>query len=338
MKTILVTGSAGFIGFHLSKSLLNQGFNVLGIDSMNDYYDVSLKKSRNKILLESSSYQFEQINISDIRRLEELVSKNSISSIVNLAAQAGVQYSIQNPHAYIESNILGFLNILEVSKKSNIEHLVYASSSSVYGMNSKIPFSEDHNVDHPLSLYAASKKSNELMAHVYSYMHNLPTTGLRFFTVYGPWGRPDMALFKFTKAAHLGKSIQVNNFGNHARDFTFIDDIVAGIEKVLASPPKKDSNEGISPSSSSCPWRILNIGRGQQVQLMDFIGIIENYYGIKIKKKMMPLQIGDVPETFSDTSKLEHRYGYKPNIEVEKGVIKFLDWYNEFYQIKLPIK
>lgn len=338
MKTILVTGSAGFIGFHLSKSLLNQGFNVLGVDSMNDYYDVSLKKSRNKILLESNSYQFEQIDISDLNRLKEFVSKKSINSIVNLAAQAGVQYSIQNPHAYIESNILGFLNILEVSKELNIEHLVYASSSSVYGMNSKIPFSEDHNVDHPLSLYAASKKSNELMAHVYSYMHNLPTTGLRFFTVYGPWGRPDMALFKFTKAAHLGKSIQVNNFGNHARDFTFIDDIVAGIERVLASPPTKDINEGISPSSSSCPWRILNIGRGQQVQLMDFIAIIESYYGISIKKQMMPLQTGDVPETFSDTSKLEHSYGYKPKIEVEKGVIKFLDWYNEFYQVKLPIK
>lgn len=338
MKTVLITGSAGFIGFHLSKSLLNQGFNVLGIDNMNDYYDVSLKESRNKILLESSSYQFEQIDISDQKKLKEFVAKNNINSIVNLAAQAGVQYSIQNPHAYIESNILGFLNILEVSKESNIEHLVYASSSSVYGMNSKIPFSEDHNVDHPLSLYAASKKSNELMAHVYSYMHDLPTTGLRFFTVYGPWGRPDMALFKFTKAAHLGKPIQVNNFGNHARDFTFIDDIVAGIEKVLASPPIKDINEGISPSSSSSPWRILNIGRGQQVQLMDFIAIIENYYGISIKKEMMPLQTGDVPETFSDTSKLERSYGYKPKIEVEKGVIKFLDWYNDFYHVKLPIK
>ncbi len=338
MKTILVTGSAGFIGFHLSKSLLNKGFNVLGIDNMNNYYDISLKKSRNKILLESSSYKFKQIDISDLNNLKELVAKNSINSIVHLAAQAGVQYSIQNPHAYIESNILGFLNILEVSKELNIEHLVYASSSSVYGMNSKIPFSEDHNVDHPLSLYAASKKSNELMAHVYSYMHNLPTTGLRFFTVYGPWGRPDMALFKFTKAAHLGKSIQVNNFGNHARDFTFIDDIVAGIEKVLASPPKEDLNENISPSSSSCPWRILNIGRGQQVQLMDFIGIIEKYYGITIKKEMLPLQTGDVPQTFSDTSKLKNSYDYNPKIEVEKGVIKFLDWYNEFYQVKLPIK
>tara|TARA_B100001093_G_scaffold519713_1_gene610017 strand:- start:5165 stop:6181 length:1017 start_codon:yes stop_codon:yes gene_type:complete len=337
MKSILVTGSAGFIGFHLSKSLLNKGHKVVGVDNLNNYYDISLKQSRNKILLESDSYKFKQINLSDLSSLKKFAAENKISVIVNLAAQAGVQYSITNPHEYIESNILGFLNILEISKDLEVEHLVYASSSSVYGMNKVIPFSEEHNVDHPISLYAASKKSNELMAHVYSYMHNLPTTGLRFFTVYGPWGRPDMALFKFAKAAHLGRTIKVNNYGNHARDFTYIDDIISGIEKVMTSPPEKLSNATISPSSSSTPWRILNIGRGQQIQLMDFIAIIEKYYGIEIKKEMLPLQMGDVPETFCDTTKLQDNYGYEPKVEVEQGVIKFLDWYNDFYDVKFPL-
>lgn len=337
MKSILVTGSAGFIGFHLSKSLLSKGHRVVGVDNLNNYYDTSLKQSRNKILLESDSYKFKQINLSDLPSLKKFAAENEISVIVNLAAQAGVQYSITNPHEYIESNILGFLNILEISKDLEVEHLVYASSSSVYGMNKVIPFSEEHNVDHPISLYAASKKSNELMAHVYSYMHNLPTSGLRFFTVYGPWGRPDMALFKFAKAAHLGRTIKVNNYGNHARDFTYIDDIISGIEKVLTSPPEKSPSAPISPASSSTPWRILNIGRGQQIQLMDFIAIIEKYYGIEIKKEMLPLQMGDVPETFCDTTKLQDNYGYEPKVEVEQGVIKFLDWYNDFYDVKFPL-
>ena len=338
MKSILVTGSAGFIGFHLSKSLLNQGYRVIGLDNLNDYYDVSLKKSRNDILLHNDLYSFEQIDLSNLDALRKYAKDQKVDTIVNLAAQAGVQYSITNPHTYIESNILGFLNILELSKELQIKHLVYASSSSVYGMNTEIPFSEDHRVDHPISLYAATKKSNELMAHVYSYMHNIPTTGLRFFTVYGPWGRPDMALFKFAKAAHSGTSIQVNNFGNHARDFTYIDDIISGIERVLAKPPVQSIDNMISSSSSSAPWKILNIGRGQQVQLMDFIEIIENYYGVKIKKEMLPLQVGDVPETSSDTAKLQDDYGYLPKTSIEEGVTNFLDWYNDFYQITLPLK
>ena len=338
MKSILVTGSAGFIGFHLSRSLLKQGFKVAGIDNLNDYYDVSLKESRNEILLKFDSYSFAKIDLSDLDGLKKYAEDHQISVIVNLAAQAGVQYSVTNPHAYIESNILGFLNILEISKDLSIEHLVYASSSSVYGMNKEIPFSENHSVDHPISLYAASKKSNELMAHVYSYMHNLPTTGLRFFTVYGPWGRPDMALFKFAKAAHSGLPIQVNNFGNHARDFTYIDDIISGIEHVLALPPFRSDKNVISPATSTAPWKVLNIGRGEQVQLMDFIEIIEKYYGVTIEKEMLPLQVGDVPETFSETSKLKDYYAYSPKTSVEEGVINFLDWYNDFYQIELPPK
>ena len=334
MKSILVTGSSGFIGYHFSQLLLDKGFNVIGIDNLNNYYSVELKKARNKQLLDNSNYNFYNIDISDKQALSEFTSKNKIHSIVNLAAQAGVQYSIENPGAYIDSNIQGFGNILEVSKDLDIEHLVYASSSSVYGMNSIIPFEESQNVDHPISLYAATKKSNELMAHAYSYIHGLPSTGLRFFTVYGPWGRPDMALFKFAKAITNNEPIQLNNNGKHARDFTYIDDIVNGIYQVLLKPPLKNNNK-VSPHSSIAPWKILNIGRGEKVELMSFIRIIENYFQKDLKTILAPLQIGDVENTFCDTTILQSDYGYKPTVSVEEGVNKFLDWYVNFYNIDL---
>ena len=333
MKKILVTGSAGFIGFHLSKYLLEKGFYVFGIDNLNDYYSIDLKNARNNQLLKFENYFFESIDISNKYALMEFALNHEINSIVNLAAQAGVQYSIENPSVYIDSNIQGFANILDASKELSIDHLVYASSSSVYGMNSEIPFKESQNVDHPISLYAATKKSNELMAHSYSYIHSIPTTGLRFFTVYGPWGRPDMALFKFTQAMTNNEPIQINNNGKHARDFTYIDDIVHGVYKVLIKPPKKDSSN-ISPSSSSAPWKILNIGRGEKIELMAFIEIIEKYFNKEFKKVFAPLQLGDVETTFCDTSILQSEYQYKPTVSVEEGVKKFLDWYVNFYKIE----
>ena len=335
MNTVMVTGSAGFIGFHFSKYLLENNFKVIGVDNLNNYYDVSLKQSRNNQLLKNKNYCFEKIDISNMKDLNTLSSRYKIDSIVNLAAQAGVQYSIKNPQAYIESNILGFNNILEIAKDIKVKHLVYASSSSVYGMNKSIPFQESQNVDHPISLYAATKKSNELMAHAYSYIYDLPTTGLRFFTVYGPWGRPDMALFKFTEAMTKNKSIQLNNNGNHARDFTYIDDIVNGIFSVLKKPPIKDPNAMISPSSSSIPWKVLNIGRGQKIELMSFIEIIEKYFNRDLQKSLVPLQVGDVENTFCDTSILESQYGYSPKVNVEEGVKKFLDWYVTYYNIDM---
>ena len=300
-------------------------------------YDVSLKHSRNDQLLKNKNYFFHKIDISNMKDLNALSSQYKINSIVNLAAQAGVQYSIKNPQTYIESNILGFNNILEMAKDIQVEHLVYASSSSVYGMNKSIPFKESQNVDHPISLYAATKKSNELMAHAYSYIYGLPTTGLRFFTVYGPWGRPDMALFKFTEAMTNNNSIQLNNNGNHARDFTYIDDIVNGIFSVLQQPPNKDPNAIISPSSSSTPWKVLNIGRGQKVELMSFIEIIEKYFNRDFQKLLVPLQVGDVENTFCDTAILESQYGYSPKVNVEEGVINFLDWYIAYYNIDMSL-
>jgi UDP-glucuronate 4-epimerase len=335
MKKILVTGSAGFIGFHLCQALLQKNFIVLGVDNLNDYYDVSLKESRNIILHKFPNYQFLKIDISNQEILDEIFLLNDIDAIVNLAAQAGVQYSIENPRAYIDSNIIGFANILEIAKELKVQHLVYASSSSVYGLNAKSPFKESDNVDHPLSLYAATKKSNELMAHSYSYIHNIPTTGLRFFTVYGPWGRPDMALFKFAKAITTDTPIQLNNYGNHARDFTFIDDIVSGICNVLIRPPVQNTDIEILPSNSSAPWKILNIGRGQQVPLMSFIEIIEEYFQKELKKNLVPLQVGDVENTFCDTSILQSEYEYQPTVDVTEGVTKFLDWYVDFYDINI---
>ena len=336
MNKILVTGAAGFIGYHLSNALISLGYIVYGIDNLNSYYDVNLKNARLKLLKKNKNFNFTKLDISNDRDVQQFGDSNKFDVIVNLAAQAGVQYSIENPHTYIDCNIRGFLNILELSKAQNIKHLIYASSSSVYGMNEDIPFSEEHSVDHPLSLYAASKKSNELMAHSYSYLFNIPTTGLRFFTVYGPWGRPDMALFKFTKAAVDDETIKINNFGNHARDFTYIDDIVRGIISVIEKPAfslHDADNCSISPCSSSAPWKILNIGRGEKVALMDFIDHIEKYFDKSIKKDFLPLQSGDVAETYCDTSKLVNDYGYKPITSVDKGIKYFLDWYVDFYNI-----
>ena len=336
MKKILITGAAGFIGFHLSRSLLELGFQVHGLDNLNDYYDVSLKKSRLDILLESTNFTFHLIDLSNDVDMNKLAKDFQFEIVVNLAAQAGVQYSITNPHVHIDANIRGFLNILELSKTQDVEHLIYASSSSVYGLNPSIPFSELDSVDHPISLYAATKKSNELMAHTYSYLHNINTTGLRFFTVYGPWGRPDMALFKFTKAIVENSVVKINNHGDHSRDFTYIDDIIDGILSVINNSPDSFKKENVlSPAESSAPWRVLNIGRGEQVHLMDFIKNIEEYFGKELDKDFQPLQPGDVPNTFCDTSRLESDYGYQPSISVEEGVKNFLDWYVDFYNINL---
>lgn len=334
---ILLTGCAGFIGFHLALKLINSSHSVIGIDSLNNYYDINLKKSRLTQLAKEKNFKFFKINISNSKKLNDLSLKD-IDVIINLAAQAGVQYSSVNPHAYVDSNIMGFLNILELSKSLNIKHLIYASSSSVYGMNARLPFKENHQVDHPISLYAATKRSNELMAHTYSHLFNIPTTGLRFFTVYGPWGRPDMALFKFTKAIVKNELIQINNFGKHYRDFTYIDDIVNGIESLIAAnPPSQNLNTNMLPNSSPAPWRILNIGRGERVHLMEFIRCIEDYFGKDLKKEYRPLQPGDVPATFSSTENLYSLTGYKPSISVKEGVKNFLDWYVEYYKIKLPL-
>jgi UDP-glucuronate 4-epimerase len=336
MKKILVTGAAGFIGFHLSKKLLSLGYEVTGIDNINDYYDVNLKLARLKILEKLENFYFHKIDISDHNLVNAFGASHRFPIIINLAAQAGVQYSIENPHVYIDSNIKGFLNILELSKTQDVEHLIYASSSSVYGLNPSIPFSELDAVDHPISLYAATKKSNELMAHTYSYLHDINTTGLRFFTVYGPWGRPDMALFKFTKAIIENSIVKINNHGDHSRDFTYIDDIIDGIVSVIDHSPDSFKRENVlSPAESSAPWRVLNIGRGEQVHLMDFIKNIEIYFDKELKKDFQPLQPGDVPNTFCDTTRLRSDYAYQPSVSIEAGVKNFLDWYVDFYNINL---
>ncbi|HEY6974668.1 MAG TPA: NAD-dependent epimerase, partial [Chitinophagaceae bacterium] len=345
---ILVTGTAGFIGFHLANRLLSEGHTVIGIDNINDYYDVQLKYDRlavagihvnsgerNMIVsTAASSYIFYKLNLEDKTSLEKVFKNHNVDIVINLAAQAGVRYSLINPGAYISSNIAGFTNILECCRHNNIQHLVYASSSSVYGLNDSIPFATSQNVDHPVSLYAASKKSNELMAHVYSHLFKLPTTGLRFFTVYGPWGRPDMALFLFTKAILEHKPIQVFNHGNMQRDFTYIDDIVEGIVRVMHHIPK-ESNEWSAgesdPSTSSAAYKIYNIGNSKPVRLMDFIEAIENELRIKAKKEFLPLQPGDVPATFADVTGLTRDTGYKPGTPVEAGVKKFILWYKEYY-------
>ncbi len=335
MNNILITGAAGFIGFHLSKALLELGHKVCGIDNLNDYYDINLKKDRLILLQKNPNFSFNEIDISNDFDVSKL--KNSqFEIVVNLAAQAGVQYSISNPHVYIDSNVRGFLNVLELCKEIEVQHLIYASSSSVYGLNEKLPFSENDNVDHPISLYAATKKSNELMAHTYSYLFKIPTTGLRFFTVYGPWGRPDMALFKFTKALVENKKISINNFGNHARDFTYISDIINGILSVINKPfVNKDKRSELTPSESIADWRVLNIGRGEKIELMDFVGCIEQYFNKEIKKEFLPLQAGDVPFTFSNTYKLRNEFSYNPSVSVQEGVKNFLDWYVEYYKVQI---
>ena len=330
---VLVTGSAGFIGSALSIRLLDRGDDVVGLDNHNDYYDPDLKEARLSRHLDNPKYEHIRADIEDKELITEIFESYKFDGVINLAAQAGVRYSIENPHAYLNSNILGFGNILEGCRNSSISHLVYASSSSVYGSNTEMPFSIHHNVDHPLSLYAASKKANELMAHTYSHLYKLPTTGLRFFTVYGPWGRPDMALFKFTDAILSGKKIQVFNYGKHRRDFTYIDDIVEGVVRVLDKPAESNPNwsgEAPDPGSSLAPWRVYNIGNNSPVELMDYISAIEDSLGIKVEKELLPLQPGDVPDTFADVDDLVRDFDYKPSINVKEGVEKFIDWYKEY--------
>jgi len=335
MSKILITGSAGFIGFHLSKSLLNKGDFVIGLDNLNDYYDVSLKRSRLKQLQEYPNYKHIDINMEDRQPVENLFSTERFDKVVNLAAQAGVRYSIKNPQAYVDSNIVGFVNLLEGCRHNNVKHFVFASSSSVYGANTITPYSVHHNVDHPISLYAASKKANELMAHSYSHLFQLPCTGLRFFTVYGPWGRPDMAYFLFTKAILEDKTINVFNHGKMKRDFTFIDDIVKGIISVLdriAQPNPKWSSNSPDPATSYAPYKIYNIGNNKQVELSIFIQVLENILGKKANKKFLPMQAGDVQSTFADVDDLMKDTGFRPETSIEEGLEKFVDWYRSYYQ------
>ena len=333
---VLVTGSAGFIGSALSIKLLERGDEVVGIDNHNNYYDPKLKESRLQRNIDQPNYIHIRMDIKDSDSVKSLFKEHQFDSVVNLAAQAGVRYSIKNPQAYIDSNIVGFANILEACRYNNVKHLVYASSSSVYGSNSKTPFSVHDNVDHPVSLYAATKKANELMAHSYSHLYNLPTTGLRFFTVYGPWDRPDMALQKFTKSILSGKKIQVFNYGKHRRDFTYIDDIVKGVIHVLDEPATSNENWNSSmpdPATSNAPWRIYNIGNNSPIELMDYIQAIENALEIKAKKDLLPLQPGDVLDTYADVTDLVKDFKYKPSVKIDKGVAKFIEWYKEYYGI-----
>ncbi len=335
MSKILVTGCAGFIGMHTCKHLLDNQHEIVGIDNLNSYYSIELKKDRLKNLSSYKNFTFFESDISDFLSLEKIFINENISMVINLAAQAGVRYSIENPNAYINSNVQGFMNILEACRNQSVKHLVYASSSSVYGGNTNLPFSEDQNVDHPVSIYAATKKSNELMAHSYSHLFNLPTTGLRFFTVYGPWGRPDMALFLFTKAIIENKTIDVFNNGNMVRDFTYIDDIVKGIVRVLLKPAEPasyhDSNNP-NPSISSSPYRIFNIGNNRPVQLLDYISAIENVVGIESKKNYLPIQPGDVAETSASTDKLNQWVNFYPETSIEYGIEKFVNWYREYFK------
>lgn len=334
---ILITGAAGFIGFHLSKKLLEQSYEVIGIDNLNDYYDPSLKHARLEILQSYSNFSFQKIDLKDKAGVDGIFKTYKPMYVVNLAAQAGVRYSIENPYAYVDSNLIGFMNILEACRNYPVKHLVYASSSSVYGGNKIAPFSTDHNVDHPLSLYAATKKSNELMAHTYSHLYNIPTTGLRFFTVYGPYGRPDMAYFSFTKDILSGKPIKVFNHGKMERDFTYIDDIVEGIVKLVDKAPvaKKDWDESVdSISTSFAPYKIYNIGNNTPVQLMRFIGALESALGKEAEKIYLDMQPGDVFRTYADVSALEEAIGFKPSTSIEAGLQKFVDWYLEYYQVE----
>ncbi|MEF3090123.1 NAD-dependent epimerase [Raoultella scottii] len=330
----LVTGAAGFIGFHTCKRLLEAGHQVVGIDNMNDYYDVNLKQARLD-LLQSSLFSFHKVDLADREGIARLFAEEKFNRVIHLAAQAGVRYSLENPHAYADSNLIGYLNILEGCRQHKVEHLLYASSSSVYGLNRKMPFSTDDSVDHPVSLYAATKKANELMAHTYSHLYGIPTTGLRFFTVYGPWGRPDMALFKFTKAMLEGKSIDVYNYGKMKRDFTYVDDIVEAIvrvQDVIPQPNPEWTVENGSPANSSAPYRVYNIGNSSPVELMDYITALEEALGMIAEKNMMPIQPGDVLETSADTKPLYDLVGFKPQTTVNEGVKNFVDWYKEYYK------
>lgn len=333
---VLVTGAAGFIGFYVSRSLLERGDEVVGIDNINSYYDPGLKEARLEILRKSKNFRFIKLDLADREGVEELFAVEKFNRVVNMAAQAGVRYSLENPHSYIDSNILGFMNLLEGCRQHHVEHLVYASSSSVYGANETMPFSVHDNVDHPLSLYAATKKSNELMAHTYSYLYGIPTTGLRFFTVYGPWGRPDMALFLFTEAILEGKPIKVFNYGKHRRDFTYIDDITEGVIRTLDHVAVSNPDwSGLTPDpgSSRAPWRVYNIGNSEPVELMDYIGALEKALGKTAEKEFLPMQPGDVPDTYADVEQLILDVNYHPQTPVEEGIQKFVDWYRGYYGV-----
>lgn len=334
-ETVLVTGSAGFIGFHLSQLLMKQGHRVIGIDNLNDYYDVNLKYGRLEILEKEEDFTFYKIDLKDKEEIDNLFEKYKFDYVINLAAQAGVRYSLINPYAYVDSNLIGFVNILEACRHYPVKHLLYASSSSVYGGNKVAPFSTEHQVDHPVSLYAATKKSNELMAHTYSHLYKIPTTGLRFFTVYGPWGRPDMAYFSFTQDILSGKPIKVFNYGKMERDFTYIDDIVEGITRLLPLAPKSNPEWDETKdklSESFAPYKVYNIGNNQPVQLEIFISVLEDKLGQKAEKNYMEMQPGDVVRTYADTTDLEQAINFKPKTSIEEGLGKYVDWYREFYQ------
>lgn len=335
-RKVLVTGAAGFIGFHLARHLLALGDEVVGLDNLNDYYDVQLKHDRLAQLTPQPGFRFEHLDLVDRRAMESLFEREEFDIVVNLAAQAGVRYSLVNPHAYINSNIVGFTNVLEGCRHNGVGHLVYASSSSVYGANTKMPFSTSDNVDHPASLYAASKKANELMAHTYAHLYGLPTTGLRFFTVYGPWGRPDMALFIFTRAILAGRPIDVYNYGKMRRDFTYIDDIVKGITRLMEQPPQPDSawrSDDPDPATSTAPYRLYNIGNNQPVELLRFIEILEQELGQTAEKNLLPMQPGDVPATYANVDDLMRDTDFKPDTPIEEGIRAFVDWYRSYYAL-----
>lgn len=334
MAKILVTGAAGFIGFHLSQVLLGRGDQVVGLDNLNTYYDVSLKEARLRRLQEQPAFRFVRLDLADRSAMAELFASEKFDRVVNLAAQAGVRYSLQNPHAYVDSNLVGFLNVLEGCRHNGVEHLVYASSSSVYGASTRMPFSVHDNVDHPVSLYAASKKANELMAHTYAHLYGLPVTGLRFFTVYGPWGRPDMALFLFTRAILEGRPIDVFNHGHMRRDFTFIDDIVEGVVRTLdhtAAPNPQWNGNHPDPGTSAAPYRLYNIGNNNPVELLHLIEVLENALGRKADKNYLPMQPGDVPATCADVDDLSRDVGFRPATSIEEGVARFVAWYRDYF-------
>ena len=333
---VWVTGAAGFIGMHVAERLLARGDDVLGLDNLNDYYDVSLKQARLARLAGNERFRFVKADVADRARIEDMFEREAPDRVIHLAAQAGVRHSLKNPHAYVDSNIVGFLNILEGCRHAGIQHLVYASTSNVYGGNTRMPSSEHDNVDHPVNLYAATKKANELMAHAYSHLYRLPTTGLRFFTVYGPWGRPDMALFLFTKAILEGKPIDVFNYGKMQRDFTYVDDIVEGVVRVLDRPPASDPNwsgQAPDPATSSAPYRVYNIGNHKPVALMRVIELLEQALGKKAEKHLQPLQPGDVPATYADVDDLVKHVAFKPNTQMEVGIRRFVEWYRGYYKI-----
>lgn len=330
---VLVTGVAGFVGFHLAQRLLNEGIQVYGIDNLNEYYDVKLKKDRLSQINHYPNFSFQFLDLINREGIFELFQNVQFDYVINLAAQAGVRYSLENPFAYVDSNLSGFVNLLEGCRRSNVKHLVFASSSSVYGANQKVPFSVTDNVDHPISLYAASKKANELVAHVYSHLYNLPATGLRFFTVYGPWGRPDMAYFKFVQAIATGKPIDVYNFGKMQRDFTYIDDVIEGVVRVMHKPPQPQKNATPNEQPESTPpYKIYNIGNNSPVELMKFIEVIETALGKKAQKNFLPMQPGDVPATYADVEDLIADVGFKPNTSIAEGMHKFIQWYVDYYK------